>query len=193
MNNNEFRLPRIKILATDSEGLSVSFDEIKWVSNYGKVCIISPANSLVWGRFLSIVERDKTARFIPERKDTISLLHVDDTYIYLDGYWGERAELVFDRKREWVCTTFKSVDAIEFIVDGKRMRSVLGQSPIAGAEDVRRVADGWDHEHCAICWETIGSYECEENTGFKDQNNEWVCKRCYESYVVPKKLTFIEE
>jgi hypothetical protein len=191
MDKNGSNLPCLKIIAVDADSIAVSFDKMKWISEQSKGCIIFE-DSLVWGKFVSIVTDEKTARFIPDRKEITAALHIDSKYDYLDGYWGERADLVFDRNLKWVRNEFKSEDAIEFIIDGKRIRGVSGQQPIAGAEEVHCIEGGWDHEHCAICWETIGDYEVQKKTGYKNQNNEWICTHCYCSYVIPKKIDFVE-
>ena len=192
MNDKNVRLPRLRVTAISANDLLVTFDEVKWIGERWIAYIMLSSETLLEGRFVSVDVQQRTARFILNKKEDISYLRPGFEYEYLDGYWGERAELVLDRSRVWSLTAFKSLDAVEFIVEGTRIRGMWGQEPMANAESVHRVEGGWDHEHCSICWETIGPYEGEENTGYRNQSGEWVCVRCYQSYVVPKKLDFIE-
>jgi hypothetical protein len=46
---------------------------------------------------------------------------------------------------------------------------------------------GQDHDHCAICWESIGA----GGEGYVDDGATWVCDQCYDSYVKTKSLGFI--
>jgi hypothetical protein len=76
----------------------------------------------------------------------------------LDGYWGQRAELVLmTAPVEWVWTAWTDAD---------------------------------DHEHCSICWATIYTgapdYLLHPSTGAA------CCVPCYDAYVVPRDLSFIE-
>lgn len=193
MNDKNVRLPRLRITSIDTNDLSVSFDEPRWIGEGWITCLMPSPGKFVWGRFISVDADQKTARFVLDRQEDKSLLHCGVEYEYLDGYWGERAELVFDRSREWSRMEFKPADAVEFMLEGKRVRGKLGQKPMVGAESIHRVDGGWDHEHCSICWETIGPSEGEQHTGYKDQNDKWVCESCYQSHVEPRNLNFITE
>jgi hypothetical protein len=52
------------------------------------------------------------------------------------------------------------------------------------------VPGGWDHEHCELCWQRIGSGgDRERYTGA----NQWVCVRCYKRYIAPRDLRFVVE
>ena len=43
--------------------------------------------------------------------------------------------------------------------------------------------DGWDHDHCEICWWTLHESEKEEsNTGYTNGYN-WICSECYEQFI----------
>jgi len=52
------------------------------------------------------------------------------------------------------------------------------------------VEGGWDHEHCAICWEAIGPVDQVE--GYFSAPDTWVCERCYVDYVARRSLEFIQ-
>ena len=59
---------------------------------------------------------------------------------------------------------------------------------LAGGEVV---PGGWEHEHCAICWQKIGFGG--EPRGFFSLPESWVCEGCYGSFVVPRSLAFAIE
>jgi hypothetical protein len=46
---------------------------------------------------------------------------------------------------------------------------------------------GQDHDHCAICWESIGA----GGEGYVDDGATWVCGQCHDSYVRTRSLGFI--
>jgi hypothetical protein len=53
----------------------------------------------------------------------------------------------------------------------------------------RLVPGGWGHEHCDLCRSHIEVAEF----GHCDQNGRWICEKCYERYVVPHNLAFVDE
>lgn len=193
MNEKIIRLPRLRITAIDANDLSVSFDEPKWIGEGWIICIRSSPGTFLWGRFISVDGEQKTARFVLDRQEDRFFLQPGVEYEYLDGYWGKRAELVFDRSRKWSRMEFKPTDAVEFILKDKRVRGKWGQKPMAGAESIHRVEGGWDHEHCQICWESISQFEGDQKSGYKNQNDEWLCDRCFNSFVKQKSIDFIIE
>jgi hypothetical protein len=46
-----------------------------------------------------------------------------------------------------------------------------------------------DHDHCAICWETLG--QGGQPQGYVTQDATWICSGCYESFVQKRSLEFI--
>ena len=55
-------------------------------------------------------------------------------------------------------------------------------------EEYDLVEDGWDHDHCLFCWQSIcdcGSENC-TCTGFTD-GDEWICESCHQMVIVEKK------
>lgn len=93
--------------------------------------------------------------FVPDDLDAVQLLRPDTECVVLDGYWGERAELVLDLDRKWQKTGH----------------------------------EGLDHDHCAICWETIGSGG--QLDGYICEDAIWTCCCCYEAFVQRRSLDFI--
>lgn len=176
MNNKTIILPRLRVTALIPEGLSISFQKPQWIGDRWITCIMLSPNKFIWGRFTEINTGNKTGKVILENKQEVSFLQAGAEYEYLDGYWGERAELVFDTSLIWEKTEFIPRDAVRHLADGR-------------TEDV---PGGWDHEHCIICQESISQVD-KQKYGYKDQKNNWLCERCFNSYVVPKKIDFITE
>lgn len=88
----------------------------------------------------------------------------------------------------------------------KRKPWVLGQalaylSPYWQAYNIWMVLDpawGWQkkrfpealgHYECALCWQIIRA----GNFGFCDPKGAWMCANCYEKYVTPHDLAFVDE
>jgi hypothetical protein len=176
MNNKTVKLPRLRVKTIDPEGLSISFDEPRWIGERWIACIMLSPGRFIWGRFASISTEDRTAKFILDNKKEVSLFQIGSEYEYLDGYWGERAELVFDSSHKWEKTEFVPRDELRHLANGT----------------TEVVPDGWDHEHCRICWESISQVD-EQKYGYKDQNDKWLCDQCFHSYVEQKKIDFITE
>jgi hypothetical protein len=154
--------------------------------------LVSQEGSFVQGRFFAIDRNTGTAAFEPKDSLQIRLLEVGKTHAYLDNYWGERVELVLDASRQWRRELFKPEDVIEYQSGDARIRGKVGQSPTFPVEgEGRRIQDGWDHEHCAICWEKIAEYA--QPFGYTDQHACWVCENCYSTYVQRKSLGFVTE
>jgi hypothetical protein len=131
-------------------------------------------------------DRAGSWEFRPDRADEVDHVQGHHTWAVLDGYWGMRAELVIDRNRRWRRLMFESRDAVEQSTPGGRILRPSGKAEALG-ENVLK--GGWDHEHCAICWDKIGHGG--EPDGYVDETGEWVCAGCYTHYVSPGSLAFI--
>ena len=118
-------------------------------------------------RFLDINHQDLSGAFLVNDIAQKNLFKIGATYPFMGGYWGERANLVYDSSREWQRVEFVPHDAIRYHPDGK----------------TEVVEGGWDHEHCAICSQTISPYELNNACGYQDQDDSWVCQACYEQSV----------
>ena len=131
---------------------STQFGNETWIGDL-YLAFLKSGDLLVYGRWHIDGER---WQFTVDASKTSEHIPADNSFQILDGYWGERAELVLDRNIVW--------------------RRELWQ-----AQD--------DHDHCAICWETISSIE--NQTHFAASTGERVCNACYEAYVSRRALTFI--
>jgi hypothetical protein len=105
----------------------------------------------------------------------------------LDGYWGERAEIVLDTTRQWHKMLFQTSDAVEFRGEKSRTRV---RAEAAKAEEGKLIKGGWDHEHCAIQWETIDEDQPE---AYFSEPDTWVCEECFNRFVRPRSLRFIPQ
>jgi hypothetical protein len=90
----------------------------------------------IWGRFIGVDQTLHTCHFLLDDPIREGLLRAGGSYPYLEGYWGERAELVLDEDQTWREADYRPRDTTR-----------IGGGVIPG---------GWHHEHCSICWERIG-------------------------------------
>ena len=104
------------------------------------------------------------------------------TYLFRSWWTLDQLVLVKDGTRIWQKENFKSGDAIELYVERRRSRrrKLEGEEPPPGA---CIVPDGWDHEHCSLCWETISCLGDAVKAGYTD-GEHWLCERCHEKYIV---------
>lgn len=124
--------------------------------------------------------------FAPENSDAVREFHPDSEWIILDGYWGGRAELVLDLGRQWQKKRFEPSRAIRF----KRRNSVyMKKGDDSEPAEGELVKNGWDHAHCEICYQTLGSGG--QPDGYVSESETWVCERCYDTFVHRRSLEFI--
>ena len=51
------------------------------------------------------------------------------------------------------------------------------------------VDNGWTHDHCEICFQTISDIkDYGDLEGFTNYNNEWVCKSCFDLFIKPNNV-----
>ena len=127
-----------------------------------------------------------TTAFVPDQAEDLRYLRNNRSYPRLDGYWGERTELVCDRSRGWRERRFEAADAVGFSADRGHMIRKMSDSLPAGGTIIE---GGWDHEHCEICWATISP--AGEPIGMFAEPDHWVCCNCYHRFIVPRSLDFI--
>lgn len=125
--------------------------------------------------------------FTPESDTPLADLQSRMEWTVLDDYWGERAVLVLDPARKWHRTEFAPVNAVRVAGPaGERMITRVGPGPPHGT----LVKGGWDHEHCAICWGTIGIHG--GAVGYVSPPDIWACEDCYRNFISTRSLDFIE-
>jgi hypothetical protein len=101
-----------------------------------------------------------------------------------DWWTPQQTALVEDRSRQWQLRTFEPSDALGFDVEGQpvvRKREV--------DEDMTTSAhllpDGWEHEHCALCWQKISLLPDTDQTGYTD-GRDWLCTPCHDKFIKPR-------
>lgn len=93
---------------------------------------------------------------------------------------GDNATMEFvDKSGKWTKVLFHSTDAVEVTDtagDGKPIRGIrklkAGEELPLGAVVVK---DGWDHEHCEVCWTHVnpGDY------AYRNERDDWRCVNCF--------------
>jgi hypothetical protein len=105
----------------------------------------------------------------------------------VESWWTpDQLACATDPTRRWERRRFQTSDMIwERQPGGGHIghRKQPGEQPEAGAELVR---DGWDHEHCRLCWETISARPGEAHECFTD-GEDWVCGACFRKYIAPRR------
>lgn len=125
--------------------------------------------------------------FTPESDTPLADLQSRMEWTVLDDYWGERAALVLDPARLWRRTEFAPSDAVRIVGPaGERMITPADPGALHGT----LVKGGWDHEHCAICWGTIGIHG--GAVGYVSPLAVWACEDCYRNYISARSLDFIK-
>jgi hypothetical protein len=136
------------------------------------------------------------------------------TLFYLSPYWqAENVWMVLDPNWGWNRTQFEGIDAVSedyeaedvSIVGGREVRIWTKLEPADRRRGASRhypasdqtslnsapriVPGGWGHEHCDLCKSHIDA----ARFGYRDPRGHWMCEKCYERYVVPRDLSFVEE
>jgi len=102
-----------------------------------------------------------------------------------EDWWSpQQLDVVEDRSRRWVLRQFEPSDTIAFPFEGQTIarRREPDEAVPSGA---RVVPGGWDHVHCAVCWQKISQLSGSERSGYTD-DRDWVCRTCYERYILPR-------
>lgn len=152
--------PRFHIVRRESAEIlgtvtALTFGNETWVGDGFIGCLMAD-QKFIFGRWHKggYARRDFWI-FIPDNPGFIETLPPVTDWVILDGYWGERAELVLDTTRKWQ----------------------------------RSLDENSDHDHCAICLETLG--QGGQANGYVSEDATWICCGCYESFVQPRSLEFI--
>lgn len=179
-------LPTFTVSQLEHDRAIGTFDRPLWIGERHLGDLLLPDERFVSGRFIDVDFQALTVTFIPAAAEDVSALKADTTYPRLDRYWGKRAALVLDRERRWSQRTFEPVDALAFNRAGE-IRKATNQKVAVGGTLIK---GGWDHEHCDICWGTISPKT--DTVAMFSEPDHWICRRCYERFVVPRSLDFID-
>lgn len=182
-------LPTFAVDAIARDRVTGSFADARWLGNGYIGYLITTHERLVSGRFVTVDLIQKIATFVPDDMKELAQFQAGNKYHRIDGYWGERAELVLGFNRSWAERRFEPGDAVRYpsgagyvLVRASNHTSPPGSDNVKGA---------WDHEHCEICWAKISPQT--DPIGVFSEPDHWVCRECYAKYVVPRSLDFIGE
>ena len=112
---------------------------------------------------------------------------------YLSARWqAYHIWMILDEQSRWEKTCFEPADAIQETYttdDGRHLRKLSKMKPGKGVPDTAQVVmNGWDHEHCELCNEHIDPGD----SAYTNKDDLWVCLTCFEKYVGPKDLSFVD-
>jgi hypothetical protein len=112
-------------------------------------------------------------------------VHPGGVYIFRCWWTPEQLELAHDASRNWRKQAFVSIAAAAAPAASSGKGTILRR--IKEGEEVQAgetlVPAGWDHEHCALCWQTITDLgDDAKRFGYTD-GEEWLCERCYQAYI----------
>jgi len=191
------RFPKFKIIKIDNMSCYGKFN-CDLIYDDGDVGYLINRNKFYEGKFFDLNRNSKQGRFVPIEDSVVGKIRIGEKYFYFDSYWGERTVLVLDNNKQWHKKIFNAKDKIIFKSAGSIIVVPTGQEPpfsIRGKGKI--VKNAWDHEHCAICWETISDKTEKNKSGYitisKNKQEEWICDNCYNSFVITKSLAFIDD
>ncbi len=170
-------LPTISVteVQTQSPQIKGQVNKWRWVGENHFAYLYLPGGIMVEGKFRNVEEATKTIAFVFTDVDVNPKISKGDVIPYFDGYWGERALIVFNNNLSWQKSTFEPSDAIKTYNDGRK----------------EEIPGGWDHEHCEICWATISQKE--SHNYMQSSQGDIICLECFEKYVKTRSIDFIEE
>jgi len=137
---------------------------------------------------------------------------VGATLYYLSPRWNaSNVWMILDSQWGWERVEFETVDAVAehfepkdvAIVNGREVtqRTTLKRADNKGhttrylpANDEsqalpRVILGGWKHEDCTLCHAHIDPGQL----GYRDRDDRWMCENCYEKYVRPRDLAFVDD
>jgi hypothetical protein len=140
---------------------------------------------------------------------------IGQTLAYLSPYWQAfNVWMVLDSNWGWKKKQFQGTDgvAVDYeakdisIVEGREVKIWTKLEPLLGrggqshhyprgdqtgpvVSESRVIPSGWGHEHCDLCKAHIDAADF----GYCDPGERWMCEKCYEKYVIPHDLAFVDE
>lgn len=180
------QLPTFTISRLNRDRAIGSFDRTLWMGEGYLGDLLLP-DRFIRGRFVNVDLHSLSATFIPASAEDVGVLLAGATYPRFDAYWGQRALLVLGRKRIWTQRTFAPRDAIAY--KGADSTVVAEATRPNLPESGTVIKDGWDHEHCELCWEKISPWT--DPVAMFSVPNHWICRACHKNFVVPRSLDFI--
>jgi hypothetical protein len=106
---------------------------------------------------------------------------VGETYIFRSWWTPDQLALAQDSARAWEKQVFVPIDAAELYLEG----GVRVLRPLESTENLdsgAKISGGWNHQHCALCWQRISPYKGDEATAYTS-SGDWLCETCYQRYI----------
>lgn len=213
-----FSVSQVSRGETNSQGFTTfelrgEFDRI--IQRQGEITwfwLLVGERAAVWAQWKSV--GPGTAATVVAHEKTMPEI-AGKTLYYLSPYWQAfHIWMALDEQWGWQRELFQAVDAVAeaylandvSIVDGREVKTwaklsradkrghteryvpLLDDTSDSGTTQ-QFVPGGWDHEHCELCQGHIehGNY------GYKDPDDRWMCETCYDKYVKPRDLSFVDD
>jgi hypothetical protein len=118
--------------------------------------------------------------FITYKSQTCSL-QIGRKYTFRPLWAPWQLEIARSNPEQWRRKYFKPSDMLAF---RNKDGSVIGRKmdETEASDNGFVVPEGWEHEHCSLCWKTISEAEPDEHFGYVN-NSDWVCQECYDKYI----------
>src|SRR6476661_6606536 len=95
----------------------------------------------------------------------------------VESWWAPwQLALVEDRARVWQRAQFAASGAVEVVVDGQRLIRTVAPGEVATQ------SEGWDHEHCALCYGKISLVQPNDSVGYFN-GADWLCVECFTTFM----------
>jgi hypothetical protein len=112
-------------------------------------------------------------------KVVVATLDVGNRYLVRSWWTSDQLELARDLNRVWTEIQFRSAPALAYVRD---RQTILGRATEGAPPGAVLVPQGWEHEHCALCWATIS--ETLGNELAYVSGNNWLCSECHHRYLI---------
>jgi hypothetical protein len=169
--------------------LTGTFTHLKGVRRGRSWLYASSASSLI-GDLVDLDETSRRATFIAPFWSSDSPIQVGTVAPWVDGYWQPyHVSMILDPDAVWRRTKLCASPAQHFDVGGLHGWGEVGRALPEGAVPTFVQDNGWDHEHCELCWASIGPGG--QPYGYVDQDDRWLCEGCYGSYAATRSLGFL--
>ena len=115
----------------------------------------------------------------------------------IEARWDARqVAMIVNEDNLWKHVHFKPSDAINFkspeVSEGWIATQKAENTEIPpGSKFIGVVPNGWDHEHCDLCWKKIGIGG--DDCGYVYDDKQWLCEACYLTYAEKHDLSFLGE
>ena len=101
----------------------------------------------------------------------------------MDDYLQKLQESAVElRRQKWTLRPWKKRPVLASL-EGRN--SVLYTGQPYDAKRYTVIPDGWNHDHCELCWQTISDFTDENtiDTAYTD-GSKWVCPGCFQGVIV---------